>query len=129
MSSLFKNECGALVDGFRSQGIAALIEQVAAVALDPACGDFATVRQGKKLLPVFLIGHRLPRRINPALALPALTPLGQALQGVLAIRHELYLSAFRDARQAFDGRYQLCNLVGLRADIAASCELHLAGLE
>src|SRR5207244_2136025 len=61
-----------------------------------------------------------------SLALPRGTPLGEALEDVLAVGDELDLRARRNERQPFDRRRQLGDLVGAEADVAEVIRLAAA---
>src|SRR6185369_1104264 len=72
----------------------------------------------EEALPEREVGDRVALRVAKSLAFPRRAPLGQALEDVLAVGHELDLGTGRNQGEAFDGRGQLGDLVGAEADVA-----------
>ena len=67
----------------------------------------------QEALPEVAVDHRLPARVAPALALPALPPaVPETVHDVRAVAVEVHPAAAFDGRQRLDGGGQLHALVG-----------------
>lgn len=94
------------------QSVAPFILRMAGMALDPVPVDLVTGHLRVQCLPEVDVFHRLPGGGFPAVALPAVDPLGDALAQILAVGKQLHLAGLGKQAQPLNGRQHLHAVVG-----------------